>query len=248
MAWFDDFKDDIETSLGGNLVSVELEETDYRYGLRTAIRKYKQYGANNYRHEYYKVDMTKGQSVIDDLPEEIHTVVKVLRPNMNSDFFSSEDLFVQKAIDSMFINAGRARLGCGGGMFLEYEMMLQHQERLLRYGAYDVDFNFNERSKKMTVFNKPKRDESWFLEVYCDITEQEYAQLDWVFEWTKSEVMIILGRAYGKFNGGIAGPNGDVNLDGNSLIQEAKEMQRMLMEDAQNNMSGGVDSYGIMIG
>lgn len=242
---FEDFMEDIEVSLGGNLVSVELEEKDYQVAFKRAVRKFKQYGSNNYMHVFVKVDVEKGDSVIT-LPPDVDTVVKIIRPNANSDFFSSEDLFVRKAIDEMFTIRGRTS-SCGSYNFIQYEFMQQEQERLKRFAATDVDFNHNRFDGTLTIYNRPRMSERWFVECYLNLTDEQYMQLDWIAEWTRAECLEILGRAYSKFSS-IAAPTGETSLDGRSMIQEATEIKRQLLEAAEQNMSGDVDYYQIVVG
>ena len=242
---FYEFMEDIEVSLGGNLVSVELEEKDYRVAFKRAVRKFKQYGSNNYMHNFLKVEVVKDQTEIT-LPPETDTVVKIIRPDYSSDFFSSEDLFVRKAIDELFTVRGRTS-SCGSYNFIQYEFMQQEQERLKRFAATDVDFNHNRFDHTLSIYNKPRRDETWFIEAYQNLTDEEYMQTDWVAEWTKAECLEILGRAYSKFSS-LASPTGETSLDGRSMIQEATEIKRQLMEDAQNGMSGAGGFYQIVVG
>jgi len=245
MATFEEFKSEIEVVLGGNLVSVELEDIDYQTALKRAIRKYKQYGANNYLHGYVKVEVAAHSASIS-VPANVDTVVKIIRPYAASDFFTSEDLFVRKAIDEMFISRGR-KTGCGGFDFLQYEFLQQEQERLKRYAATDVDFSHNKWDSTLTLYNKPVTDETWFAECYLDLEDELYMDLGWVVEWSRAECLEILGRAYSKFSS-IAAPTGETSLDGRSMIQEAQEIKRGLMEDIENNVSGDVDWFGVYIG
>jgi hypothetical protein len=242
---FDEFKDDLELALGGNLVSVELEEKEYEFALKRAIKVFQQKGHNTYRRKFHAIETVEGVQSYD-IPNNIMDGIKVIRPNTSGEF-SSEDLFVRKAIDELIPSSSRLG-GCNGIQFLEYEMVLQTLEKYKRYTAYDVDFQIDKFQHKVKFFNQPKRDgEIWFLECYENLTDEEYMEVDWIFRWALTEAKIILGQAYRKFSS-LPSPDGSTTLSGSEMINEAKEEQRMLLEEITELTDGAIDYYGVYVG
>jgi hypothetical protein len=242
---FEDFKSDVNIALGGNLVSVELEDVDYQYALNRAIRKFKQYGHNTYRKTFMSVEVSKGVSTYS-IPSNIEDGIKVIRPN-SSGMFSGEDIFVKKAIDELITTKSTSG-SCTGVQFLEYEMTLHTLEKYKRYSAFDVDFQIDKFKHEITFFNTPKIDgEIWIVECYENLTDEEYAEIDWVFRWAITEAKLILGSAYRKFSN-LPSPDGSTSLPGSEIVQEAKEEQRLLMEEIDNLVDGSIDYYGVYIG
>jgi hypothetical protein len=59
---------------------------------------------------------------------------------------------------------------------------------------------------------------------------------EWCKEWALSEVMFSLGAARSKY-GSLPGPRGDITMDGERLITDAKEKQEELRERLNEYMS-----------
>lgn len=242
---FEEFKDDIMVALGGNLISVELEEKEYILALKRAIRTFKQKGHNTYRKSFMSVEVTKDIRTYT-IPDNIEDGIKVIRPN-SSGMFSGEDIFVKKAIDELVTTKGTSG-SCNGIQFLEYEMTLHTLENYKRYSAFDVDFQIDRFKHEITFFNTPKRDgEIWLVEVYENLTDEEYMEIDWIFRWALAEAKIMLGQAYRKFSN-LPSPDGTASLSGSEMINEGNEEKRMLLEEITELTDGALDYYGIYIG
>lgn len=246
---FREFREEVESSLGGTLVDVELQDPDYLKVFYRTKRKFKQHAHDNYRRLFLSIDALK--DVVEyDLPADptVDTIVKIIRPNNASTIsaFDSADLFNVVAINDLF--QAKSRIGGGSGVrFLEYEMVLGEVEKFKRYSAYDVDFRHDKFRNKLYVNRKPQSNETWLIDCSVSLTDEEYTQIDWFIRWAVTEAKIMLGMAYRKFQS-VAGPTGETSLAGSEYIQEAKEEQRMLMEEIENLVSGSGDYYGITIG
>lgn len=244
---FENLQEEVMATLGGNLVDVELTDSDIELAFKKAKRIFKQKASDGYRRLFYLIDAEEGKTQYD-LPEDpkIDTIIKIIRPNSAVSSFDSQDLFNIVAINDLFY--AKTRIGSGSSVrFLEYEMTLSEVEKFKRYSAYDIDFRHDKFGNKLTVFRKPLKDEKWFVDCSVSISDDEYSEIDWIVRWTISEAKIMLGTAYRKFQS-VAAPTGETNLAGSEYIQEAKEEQRMLMEEVENLTSGSDDWYGVYIG
>lgn len=237
----EEFFDEIYTLLGDSMVDVELTERDLRVAFNRAKRTYQQHGPNNSNQSYFCLPVKSGKQEYM-LPSSIHTVVKVIRPTFSWDV---DDPLAVAAYNSLFFHHPSS---IGTGDFVTMEFMHQNLETWRRYTAHDVDFHHNQRQGFIRLLNRPKHDEQWYLEVYSDITDDEYRAVLWIQSWALAEAKKILGGAYRKMSG-VPSPDGSsVSLGGEQMIQEATEEMRTLMEDIQNGVAGETDWWGISVG
>jgi hypothetical protein len=235
---FEEFKDDIMTSLGGNLIDVELEDKDIMLCFKKAKRTFQQKGHNSYRRDFYRLKVNKCQTRYS-LPSSIHTIIKTIKPTI---MFNNDDAFVVAAYNSLF--SGSTTMG---GDWLSYDLTMQSVEMWRRYMAFDVQFHYDEFKNEITFLKPPEGDVYWLLEVYHDLSDEEYMEILWIQSWAIAEAKVIIGAAYRKFSQ-LPGPDGAISLDGNSLIQESKDEKAMLLEDILNGVDGGNDYYEIVMG
>jgi hypothetical protein len=238
---FDEFKEEIITSLGGTLVDVELSKTDIEVCFRKAKRTFKQKGHNTYNPVLVAFDIVKGQ-LSYPMPEKTTSVIKIIRPRLGG--FSTEDAFSMAAYQNLF-NVG-AKMA-GGFDFLTYELTMQQREMFRKYAAEELDFDFNQFTHTMTLRGTPKREGRYFAETYQDMDDAHYYEVDWIVNWTIAEAMNILGIAYRKFQN-LASPDGSTGMSGSEYIQQAEEMKRKLLEDIDNMVDGNIDVMGIYVG
>lgn len=240
---FQDLMEEVIIGLGGSLVDVELSEDEIRLALKRAIRQFQQKGHNTYRKAFLSIDVQPNVKTYT-IPDNIVDGIRVIRPN-SSGIWSSEDLFVKKAVDEMLPN--KTTGGCTGVDMLEYELTLAKIETYNKYTVQDVDFSFDKFRHQLVVYQAPVRAEKWFVECYENLSEEEYMDVIWIQQWTSAEAKQMLGQAYRKFST-LAGPHGDVQLSGDALISEARdEMDRLLM-DIENMVDGEVGFWGVYLG
>lgn len=246
---FDDFYEEVITTLGGTLVDVELVESDIKICLKKAIRTFKQKGHNNFRRQFLALPVEVDTQIypLPDSPR-IDTVVKIMRPDRETGFNSTDPLSIA-LYDQLFGNVlGGGHCGtCRQADFLTYELALQLQDMRSRYAAFETQFHHDKFNNTIEFYNNPRADATWIVECYTDLTEEEYMDVDWIIRWTVAEAKEMLGLAYRKF-GSLPGPNGETSLDGNSLIQDAKTEKEALIEDILNFVDGDIDFMEIRFG
>lgn len=240
------FFKEVVTSLGGSLVDVELCIDDLRICFNKAKRKFIQQGHNSYRRVFFPIECEKGVATYP-VPEEVDTVVKVIssKNGLKVDV-SSGDLFDQITLGELLGGFGKS---CNGytNRFLEYEMALSQMETRKRYMSGDYQFKHDKFRNSVQILKQPRDGEIILLDCYVNLDDEEYMQIDWIVSWTVTEAKLMLGMAYRKFQS-LAAPTGETNLSGSEYIQEAKEEQRMLLEDIEHLVDGDMDSYTVYIG
>lgn len=236
----DELAEEIMISLGANLVDVELSMDEIGLAFKKAKRTFQQKGHNNYRRVFYQLPVQPCRDVYM-IPSEIDTVVKVIRPTTK--YFSTDDEFSMAAYNQLF---GSTNTGLSGD-WLSYELTLQQIERLQKYTAFDVQFNHDIHRDSITFLKNPNRKEIWLLEVYTNLTDEEYMDVLWIQEWALAEAKIMLGNAYRKFSQ-LPSPDGSISLDGNGMIQEGNQDKERLLQEILDGVDGGVDYYEISFG
>lgn len=241
-----DMFEDILSSLGGNLVDVELCEKDFLVAFKKAKRTFQQKGHNSYRREFLVLDVNKNTTVYN-LPENVDTVVKIIKTSTG--FFNMEDAFAMAAYNDMFTDVYGS--GCGsrrdGFDFLTYEFTLDRINMLQRMAAYETQFHHDIFRHTLTLLKKPDINGKWLVECYTNLSDDEYAKIDWIIRWATAECKHMLGMAYRKFSS-LPGPTGDMSLDGASYIQEAAQEKEQLLEDIANFVDGSPDYMEIRFG
>lgn len=237
---FEEFRDDIITQLGGGMVDVELDDTEIELAFKKAKRTFQQKGHNSYRRQFFRLPVTSCKMSYK-LPTEVDTVVRVIQPSMG---FNISDEFSMVAYNQMFGSTSNNQIGD----WLSYEFTLQQIERWGRYNVKEIPFDYDPFRKTISFLKAPRgKNTVWLIELYTNLTDEEYMDILWVQEWAMAEAKQMLGNAYRKFSQ-LSGPNGVVSLDGGSLIQESKQEKEQLLDDILNGVDGSVDYYEIVFG
>lgn len=235
------FDAELATALGGNLVDVELTSTDYTYAFNVAKRTFIQKGGNNLNKLYVPLSVVANTtSYVLPADPSVDTIVRIIRPRIG---LNAADPFAMSAIQEIF----GATLRNGGSELLTYELISQFLEDHAMYTAFDVNFNYNKRTRTLTLLRVPDVPQTWYLDAYCDSSDDIYRDNLWIQMFARAEAKIILGRAYSKFQA-ISTPAGDSSISGETLIQEGKEEQLQLIEDIHNFVDGDGTGMPIIIG
>ena len=154
---------------------------------------------------------------------------------------NSMDPFHLSIYDSLFGEAYEP-----GGLAI-YELAMQKIERVALYTARDVQFSFVRRASKIEFYRNPLVSERWFLEVHRNLTDNEYRDVLWIFEYALAECKMVLGLAYRKFQT-LSGPSGEVSLAGDQLVAEATERKRELEEEIMKFTDGEAAGLPMLMG
>lgn len=237
---FDDFYEEVILSLGGGLVDVELEPEHVQLAFKKAKRTFKQKGNDSYRRDFIRLPVDDC-SMTYQIPSDVNTVVKIIKPNKWS--YATADPFAQRAFNDMFGDYHKGN----HSNYLTYELTLQMIETWKRYVDFDVQFHHNEFDSTISILHPASRKEVWLLEVYRDLSDEQYMDVLWIQSWAIAEAKIMLGTAYAKFPQ-LPGPDGSVSLDGSRLIQEGDREKEKLIEDIHSGVDGHSSAWEITLG
>tara|TARA_B110000444_G_scaffold236024_1_gene247586 strand:- start:399 stop:812 length:414 start_codon:yes stop_codon:yes gene_type:complete len=136
------------------------------------------------------------------------------------------------------------------GGLATYDMFSQYQELVGRmFGSY-IEFKWNSTTKKLTMLQRPRANETLMLFAYNYRPDEEllndYMAQQWIKDYTLATCKYMLGEAREKF-ATIAGPQGGTSLNGSSLKAEAQGEIEKLENEVAMAMAGG-KGYGFVIG
>jgi hypothetical protein len=136
------------------------------------------------------------------------------------------------------------------GGLATYDFFSQYQELVGRmFGAF-IEFTWNSTSKKLTLLQRPRAEETMMLYVYNHRPDtqllSDYMAIQWIKDYTLASCKYMLGEARSKF-ATIAGPQGGSTLNGDSLKAEAQAEMEKLENEVSMGVAGGT-GYGFVIG
>jgi hypothetical protein len=136
------------------------------------------------------------------------------------------------------------------GGLATYEMFSQDQELVGRMFGSFIEFNWSSSSKKLTILQRPRAEETLLLLCYNYRPDSDllgdYLAKQWLKDYTLASCKYMLGEARSKF-ATIAGPQGGSTLNGDSLKSEAQAEMEKLEQEVSMAVSGGT-GYGFLIG
>ena len=136
------FANDITTALGGNLVDVELTQTDWDYAFDKSKRIFIQRANNNFDKKFYSLAVTANvQTYVLPENENIDTIVRFIKPRST---FSPNDPFSIASINQLFGNMSMS----GGSDLITYELGMQLLDNVNIYIANDTDFIWKKRKNE----------------------------------------------------------------------------------------------------
>ena len=136
------------------------------------------------------------------------------------------------------------------GGLATYDMFSQYQELVGRMFGSFIEFNWNRTTKKLTILQRPRAEETLLLECYNyrpdDQLLEDYLANSWIRDYTLAVSKHMLGEARSKF-ATIAGPQGGGQLNGDTLKNEAAQEMEKLEAEVATAVPGG-SGYSFLIG
>lgn len=236
------------TMLGDGMIDVELDPVHYETSLDRALSVFRQ-RSDNAVEESFAFLTLKEQENEYILPKEIQQVRQIYRRSVGSRTGNGAGGTVFEPFNLAYTNTYLLSSTNMGGL-LTYELFAGYQERLGKmFGSY-INFNWHSQSRKLTIHQRPRTDESVMLWVYnvrpdFAIIDDTYAG-QWIKDYSLANCKIILGQAREKF-ASIAGPQGGTALNGASLKAEGQTDIDRLTEELKTAVSGG-EGYTFIVG
>jgi hypothetical protein len=240
--------DYVEAFLGGGMIDVELDPIHYETALTKAFSKFRQRSDNSVEESYLFMPTVNDQNEYT-LPDEVVEVRQLFRRSIGSRSGGGDGGTLFEPFNMAYTNTYLLSSSNMGGL-ATYDLFSQYQELVGRMFGSFIEFNWNPATKKLTLLQRPRTEESLLLRCYNYRPDSEllndYLAKQWIKDYTLASCKYMLGEARSKF-ATIAGPQGGSALNGDALKAEAQaEMEKLEME-VSSQMAGGV-GYGFTIG
>lgn len=240
--------DYVHAMLGGGMIDVELDPVHYETALTKALTKFRQRSDNAVEESYMFLPTVQDQNEYT-LPNEVMEVRKLFRRSIGSRTGGGDGGTLFEPFNMAYTNTYLLSSSNMGGL-ATYDMFSQYQELVGRMFGSFIEFNWNTTTKKLTVLQRPRAEETLLLYVYNHRPDSEllkdYLGKQWIKDYTLASCKYMLGEARSKF-ATIAGPQGGSTLNGDALKAEAQAEMEKLEEELKLNVAGGV-GYGFTIG
>ena len=240
--------DYVHAMLGGGMIDVELDPVHYETALTKALTKFRQRSDNGVEESYMFLPTVKDQNEYT-LPTEVMEVRKLFRRSIGSRTGGGDGGTLFEPFNMAYTNTYLLSSSNMGGL-ATYDMFSQYQELVGRMFGSFIEFNWNTTTKKLTLLQRPRAEETLLLYVYNHRPDSEllndYLGKQWIKDYTLASCKYMLGEARSKF-ATIAGPQGGSTLNGDALKAEAQAEMEKLEEELKTQVAGGV-GYGFTIG
>lgn len=223
-------KNQLRVLLGSNMVEVELDPEDYDTAIDIAIERVRQRttGGVEESHIFFTLE-----PYVDSytMPEEVQEVERLYRRGVgaNSTGGTNFDPFEAAFSNIYLLQAGRT-----GGL-ATWDFFSQYQETIGRVFGSEINFIWERSTHQLKLIRRPTAEEDVLVKVWMKkpedvIITDEYTG-PWIRDYSLAKCKQILGEARSKFPGGLVGPGGAVQLNGDQLKADAQaEFERLEME------------------
>jgi hypothetical protein len=231
--------DYVRTMLGDGMVDVELDPVHYNTAIDKALLRYRQRSENAVEESF--AFLTLEQDVNEYvLSKEVVSVRDVFRRSIGSRTGGGDGGTLFEPFNLAYTNTYLLSSSNMGGLATYYAFAGYQKQVGKMFGSY-IQFTFNPQSKKLTIMQRPRGEESVLLWLYNTkpefaIYDDQYAGL-WVREYALATAKIMLGEAREKFQS-ITSPQGSTSLNGTQLKTEGATRITELDAEIQNYMAG----------
>jgi hypothetical protein len=234
--------------LGGGMIDVELDPVHYETALTKALSRYRQRSDYSIEESYMFLPLVIDQNDYI-LPREVIEVRQIFRRTIGSRSGGGDGGTLFEPFNLAYTNTYLLSSSNMGGL-ATYDLFSQYQELVGRMFGSFIEFKWNTVTKKLTILQRPRADETVMLYVYNYRPDSQllddYLAQQWIKDYTLATCKYMLGEARSKF-ATIAGPQGGSALNGDSLKQEAQAEMEKLENEVATAVPGGT-GYGFIIG
>lgn len=224
---------EVRLLLGEGMVEVELDPEHYNAAVDFAISRIRQRTTGGVEESHIFFTLQPDVDVYT-MPEEVQEVERLYRRGVgaNSTGGTNFDPFEAAFSNIYLLQAGRT-----GGL-ATWDFFAQYQETIGRVFGSEINFIWERSTHKLKLIRRPQAEEDVMVKVWMKKPEDiiildEYTG-PWVRDYTLAKCKQMLGEARSKFPGGLVGPGGNVQLNGEQLKGDAKEEMERLETELQN--------------
>ena len=239
--------DILKKQLGHPVVCVELIEDHFNIAIDNALQEIRRRTDSAYTKEYFFMQAMRFQDVyyLNDPSvgtDRVVDVVKIHRLNMLGLVnFAPDNIYAQQFLNQFYAP------GVGYDL-VSIHLIHSMSEIYSQLFAGEVAFNWRESTRELKTYKKFGGPEKVLLECSCEKPEQELLvdrwTKHWIQQWAEAELMFMLGQIRGKF-ATLPGPGGGLQLNADTLINEATRLQDDCLRQIQDFEVGqnGPDNF-----
>lgn len=243
-------EDIILGNLTGYVVDNELEHDGLQLCIDKALQVYRRYSSNSLEECIIAFTLRKGQQNYT-LPDEIVDVQKAYRQitargmgfanamgySMSPGFFGPMNLY---RID------GAGSAGGFSGILTTYESYSEYIKLAGKMMGSELAIIWTPQTHNIYISENIRCDEEILLHVWKDLTDEQIItdrySADWIQDYATAHAKELCGLARRKFGDSGLGPDGQTKFDGASLIQEANEKKKELVQEIRSASEGSYPS------
>lgn len=216
----------IKLQLGWPTQCVELTEEHFNIGIDNALDTYRQLCSHAYERRFMMYTLFANQAVYFlnspiDHTDKVVNVTRIFRLNtfgLTTGATWDTNVFIQN-FASFYYSTAYVDL-------LSIHLMANLQEEMSRIFAGEYMFTWSEARREMMLTRRVPQNEKVVLEVFMEKTEQEII-LDrfakqFIQGWALAECKEMLGLIRSKYTSGTPGASGNITLNGDTLLTEAR--------------------------
>lgn len=238
--------DQIQLGLGAGLIDVELDISHYELSVLEGIQKLRQQSDGSMLEKDLFLHVTRDQTEYT-LPEEVQEIRRIYRRGVGA--YTNGGINFDP-VDAAFYNIYLLQPNRSGGLATWdfYNEFLKTTERVF---ASQYNFTWDVNQHKLTIIRRPTADEEVVVRVYTKKSDDDLITDPYTGPWLRSyaiaKAKYKLGEARDKFPGGFPGPNGNTQLNGATMKQEAQVEIDKLEKELLNLVTSG-EGYSFIIG
>lgn len=213
--------DYIKTMMGDGMVDVDLDPIHYNTAIDRSLMRYRQRSQNATEESFGFLTL---QTDVNDyvLPREVTQVRQVFRRSIGSRSGGGDGGSLFEPFNLAYTNTYLLASSNTGGLGTYYAFASYQNLVGKMFGSF-INFAFNPSSKKLTISQRPRGEESVLLWMYNSrpdfaLFQDNYAGL-WLRDYSLANCKVMQGEAREKFSQ-IAGPQGGTTLNGTAIKAE----------------------------
>ena len=244
---------EIEIRLGGMMIDVELTPDHYNLAIDYAIQRYRQRSSTSMEESFVVIE-TQADVSTYTLPREVQEVIALYRSSIGHTVGTGgqvDPMALAYAQNLYLTNGfGTGLAGGGSGNLASMDFAAQNLKLMGRMMGRELLYTWTPSSKKLVLHRKIVGPETIMVHVYNQQPEETllddvYAR-PWLSSYSIAQAKLMLGEARSLY-GSLAGPQGGITLNGDSIKAEAQtEIEKLDME-----LKDGVAQrmgFGVIIG
>lgn len=233
-------------SLGHPSVEVELTKEQLEFCVDSALSTFRKYSASAYERAFFFMDLQPGTQnyYLTDKTVGMNRIVRISAINRKSSSFMSNaqnsGVWGQMVLQQMY--------QMGTYDLVSYSMMSDYIELMEILFATRVMFQFNERSRRLDIFQNCNYLERVLVDASVERTEQDLMTdrliSKWILNWATGEACSILSNIRGKFST-LPGAGGSVSLNAADMKAQSDALFEKCMKEIDDFIVSEIEEFGL---